>query len=413
MYPDLSYFFHDIFGTQPDNWTSIVKTFGFFLALAFLGSGWVLRSELKRYEEEGLLSSIRKKITINEGFDIQELLMNGLFLFIAGGKLPYIIQNFDQMKADPASVLFSTAGNWIIGIVAALAYGVFYYLSKKDKNTKPKVQQIEIHPYQKTGDIVIIAAISGIVGARLFSILENFDAFLKDPIATIFSGSGLTIYGGLIVAFIVVYWYIKKWNIKPMYMMDIAGMAILVGYGIGRMGCQFSGDGDWGIIAAAQPEWWFLPDWLWAYDYPNNVTNSDLLLEHCSLEKYSEARQSGGRSTEDICEAACGIRYCHKLSAPVYPTPIYETALSFIGFGILWAIRKRIKIAGVLFFLYMIYNGTERFFIEQIRVNERYDYMGLNWSQAQYISALFVLIGIAGVLFLLFKSGKFKKSTDG
>ncbi|HMQ06525.1 MAG TPA: prolipoprotein diacylglyceryl transferase [Saprospiraceae bacterium] len=400
MYPDLSYFLHDIFGTSPDNWASIIKTFGFFLALAFLGSGWVLRSELKRYENEGKLSSVKKKVQVKEGFNLQELLINGLLLFIAGGKVPYIINHFDEMKADPASVIFSSSGIWIIGIVTAAAYIIYYFLTQKGKKATTKVQQVTIHPYEKTGDIVIVAAISGIVGARLFSIFENFDAFIRDPVGNIFSGSGLTIYGGLILAFVVVYWYIKKWGIKPIHMMDISGMAILVGYAIGRLGCQFSGDGDWGIMAAAQPEWWFLPDWLWGYDYPNNVTNTDVLLEHCDSVKFSELRQQGIRNIEILCEQSCGIRYCHRLSAPVYPTPVYETLLSFAGFGILWILRKRIHIAGMLFFMYMVYNGIERFFIEEIRVNERYDFAGLYWSQAQYISALFAITGIAGIFYL-------------
>lgn len=62
--------------------------------------------------------------------------------------------------------------------------------------------------------------------------------------------------------------------------------------------------------------------------------------------------------------------------------------------------RKKIKIAGILFFIYMIYNGIERFFIETIRVNEKYNYFGVEWSQAQYISIGFVLVGLAGVLYL-------------
>ena len=96
----------------------------------------------------------------------------------------------------------------------------------------------------------------------------------------------------------------------------------------------------------------------------------------------------------------CGMRYCHQLEPAVYPTPIYETVISLIGFGILYFLRNRIKIAGMLFFIYMIFNGIERFFIEQIRVNERYDFLGLNWSQAQYISMGFVLVGLAGTYYL-------------
>jgi prolipoprotein diacylglyceryltransferase len=406
MYPDLSYFLHDLFGSDLDNFTSVVKTFGFMLALAFVGSGWVLRSELKRHEEEGTLSPIVKKISSIEGFNWSELLTNAFILLFIASKIPYISSNFSAFKGDPASIIFSKAGSWGIGLFVALLYTGYYIYAKKGKSAQPRIQSVTIHPYQKTWDIVIWAAISGILGARLFSIFENMDGFFRDPIGTLFSGSGLTVYGGVIVGFIAVYWYIKKWGIKPLTMMDISGMAILVGMAIGRMGCQLAGDGDWGIVAAAQPDWWFLPDWIWAYDYPNNVGNDNILLEGCDPDKYADVIRQRGMGAEEACEAACGYRYCHKLGDPVYPTPIYEMVLYSIGFAILWLSRKKIKVAGVLFFMYMIYNGLTRFFIEKIRVNETYDFMGFDWSQAQIISIGFILAGIAGIVYLVKKAPK-------
>lgn len=65
-------------------------------------------------------------------------------------------------------------------------------------------------------------------------------------------------------------------------------------------------------------------------------------------------------------------------------------------FAILWFLRKRIKAAGVLFFIYLIFNGIERFIIEIIRVNDRYDFLGMQLSQAQIIAIFLVLIGIIG-----------------
>jgi prolipoprotein diacylglyceryltransferase len=408
MYPDLSYLLHDIFGTELDNAFSVIKTFGFMLAMAFLGSGWVLRSELKRYEEEGILSSVKKKISEVKGFHLPEFIINGLIAFFLGGKIPFIMNNFNDFKSDPASILFSKSGNWAIGVIVMLAYGAYYFFSNKGKSSKPIVREIELHPYQKSADIVIVSAISGVAGARLFSIFENLDGFAKDPIGTVFSGSGLTVYGGVIVGFIVVYWYVKKFGIKPIHMMDISGMAILVGLAIGRLGCQLSGDGDWGIIAAAQPESWFLPDWMWAYDYPNNVGNDNILMEGCNQQAYNEALSIRSNTIEDACEAGCGYRYCHELGKPVYPTPIYEVILYTLGFGILWIFRRRIKIAGILFFMYMIYNGFVRFMIEKIRVNDKYEILGFNWSQAQYISIAFILVGLAGIAYLIVKSKKQK-----
>jgi prolipoprotein diacylglyceryl transferase len=262
--------------------------------------------------------------------------------------------------------------------------------------------KITVHPHQKTWDIIMMAALSGVLGSKLFSILENLDDFFQDPLGQLFSGSGLTVYGGIILAFITVYWFVRKNNIKPIYMMDIAGMGILLGYAIGRIGCQISGDSDWGVVAPPQPAWWFLPDWLWSYHYPNNVSNDGVTVNGCN----ADAITSMKGYIEERCKMVCGMRYCHQLDPKVFPTPIYETVLSLIGFGLLFIYRKRNKIPGLLFFLYMIFNGVERFLIEFIRINEKYKILGFNYSQAQYISILFVLIGIAGVIFLISKNKK-------
>jgi phosphatidylglycerol:prolipoprotein diacylglycerol transferase len=164
------------------------------------------------------------------------------------------------------------------------------------------------------------------------------------------------------------------------------------------MGCQLSGDGDWGIVAAAIPDWWFLPEWLWSYTFPNNVNNAGGLIAGCDPEAYRSV--VGSVSIEQRCQTACGMRYCHELKEGVYPTSIYEILMTFTGLGLLWIWRRKIKIGGMVFALYLIFNGVERFFIETIRVNERYDYFGLNWSQAQFISVGFVIAGILSVLYL-------------
>ena len=129
------------------------------------------------------------------------------------------------------------------------------------------------------------------------------------------------------------------------------------------------------------------------------------LIAGCDPAAYNETFANRSLEIEQRCQTACGMRYCHELKEGVYPTSIYEIIISFIGLGLLWVWRKKIKIAGMVFSLYLIYNGIERFFIETIRVNERYDYFGLNWSQAQFISIGFILLGIIGVIYLL-KYGK-------
>jgi len=88
----------------------------------------------------------------------------------------------------------------------------------------------------------------------------------------------------------------------------------------------------------------------------------------------------------------------------VYPTPIYEVFMSLIIFGILWSLRKRIKIPGMLFFIYMILNGVERFWIEKIRVNDKLPLWDL--TQAEIISALIFFGGIIGAFIVWQRSKK-------
>ena len=376
MYPDLSYFFHDLFGIAPDNGLSVFKTFGLFLVLAFLASAYVLYLELKRKESIGQFKAVKGTRIIGAKASPIEIASNALFGFIIGFKLVYLAMNFPEFKLNPAAVLLSTKGNLIAGLLAALGFGFYrYWDAKRNSLDKAVTKEVDIHPYERVGDITMVAAISGIIGARLFSILENMESFLNDPIGQIFSGSGLTIYGGLILAFITVYWYIKKRGMKPIHMMDATAPAVMMGYAVGRMGCQLSGDGDWGIPnSLAKPDWFIFPDWAWSYDYARNVINEGSKIPDC-----------------------INI-HCSFLNPGVFPTPLYEVIFSLISFAILWSLRKRFKKAGMIFSLYLILNGIERFFIEFIRVNEKYEFLGQNWSQAQYIAIGFLILGIIGLI---------------
>ena len=387
MYPDISYFFHDLLGTSPDNGLSILKTFGVFLILAFIASAYVLNLELKRKEKDGLLTGSIEKERIGFPATWQEIATNALFGFILGFKLPYIFQHFQEFRPDPASVILSGKGTWLWGMIAAAGFAYFkYWDSKKRALDKPLLKEIKVMPHDRIGDITILAAISGIIGARLFSILEseeNIKAFIQDPLDQLLSGSGLAIYGGLIVAFITVYRYVVKKGMKPIHVMDAVAPALIVGYGVGRMGCQFSGDGDWGIVnTAPAPNWWFLPDWAWSYTYPHNVLNDGIPMEGCTWD------------------------YCHQLAEGVYPTPLYEVFFSLIIFIILWSLRKRFKVAGMIFFIYVLLNGIERFFIEKIRTNPDISLFGMEATQAEYVAGLLILTGIIGMVYLWIKREK-------
>jgi len=98
-----------------------------------------------------------------------------------------------------------------------------YFQGQKTKTDQPKQVTRVVHPHDRVGDIIVLAAIFGILGSRLFSILENMDTFLRDPIGQLFSGSGLTIYGGFILATIACNCsstYTRLWH-RPFRLSDI------------------------------------------------------------------------------------------------------------------------------------------------------------------------------------------------
>src|SRR5690606_38012565 len=90
-------------------------------------------------------------------------------------------------------------------------------------------------------------------------------------------------------------------------------------------------------------------------------------------------------------------RFCHELPVGVYPTSLYEFIACLVLFGILWFIRKKIRYAGMLFAIYLIFSGLERFTIELIRVNSKYNAFGLSFTQAEMISVFMILAGVVGI----------------
>ncbi|TAK30392.1 MAG: hypothetical protein EPO28_18810 [Saprospiraceae bacterium] len=383
MYPDLSYLFHDLFGTQPDNWTSVFKTFGMMLVIAILTAAWFFYIELKRKAKEGLYQPSKVKVVTGEPATMWELASNAIFGFLVGFKVVYIVQHFQEFKGDAAGVLLSAKGSFLAGLAFAAVFAAMrWWEKKKQALPKPRVQVIDVYPHDRIGDLTVTAAITGILGAKIFAILEAPAGFMADPFGTFFSGSGLAIYGGLICGYLGVTWYLKRHHIPFWPTADAVAPALIISYGVGRIGCMMAGDGDWGITAAPQPGWWFLPDWIWSFDFPQNVNRDGIPIEGCQW------------------------IYCNRLENPVYPTPLYEIFASFLIGGILWGLRKRLTIPGMLFFVYLILNGFERFWIEKIRVNVKYEWMPLQPTQAEIIAALFFLVGIVGVVWLWKRNGK-------
>jgi phosphatidylglycerol---prolipoprotein diacylglyceryl transferase len=192
------------------------------------------------------------------------------------------------------------------------------------------------------------ALLGGLIGARLDFVIENYDDVKGDLLGNILSGSGLVWYGGAIGGAIGVFIWAWWRGYLNLALLDLAAPALALGYAIGRVGCQVSGDGDYGKA-------WDGP---WAMAYPDG--------------------------TEPI-------------DTPVHPTPIYETLAMGLVALLLWRLRDRLT-NGLLFALYLLLAGAERFLVEFLRRN---DDVALGLTQAQLIS---VVMMVAGALWLLLAS---------
>lgn len=382
MYPNLYYFFYDVFGLKI-SFLKAVNSFGFFVALAFLAALSTYRSELKRKEEEELLPVKNIQKTIGLPASMFDILSNSLLGFLLGFKLIYAIVNSEVFSDFPA-FLFSSQGNIIGGLLGAVALGYWrYYEGQKEKLPEPKVIDSTFHSYDHLGTILILAVVFGFLGAKLFAYLENpipISEFLADPFR------GLTMYGGLICAAIAITIYFKRNNLPVLHFYDGAAPGLMLAYGIGRIGCHVSGDGDWGIDNTSPKPGWlsWIPDWAWAYKYPNNVNSSGIPIPGCDYEE----------------------KYCNALEVAVYPTPFYEFLMCVALFFVLWYFRKKIKTAGALFMLYLSFNGIERFLIESIRINEPYTFLGIESTQAQLISLTLLFAGLVGFVYLVTRKPK-------
>ena len=381
MYPNIYFALKDIFGIDLPGF-KLVNSFGFFVALAFLICAWVLTLELRRKQQQGLFTYTEETLTIGANASLSELLVNFLLGFVFGYKIAGAFTIPDALS-DPQAYILSARGSLPIGLLVGFIFGGLKWWEKyKQRLDTPETRTVRIWPHDRVGDIVILAAAFGFLGAKIFHNLENWGDFVKDPVGSMISFSGLTFYGGLICAGIAIIWYARKHKISPIYLCDCMATTMMLAYALGRVGCQVSGDGDWGITNTNPKPFSFMPDWLWAYTYPHNVIG------------------------EGVPIAGCTGQFCNQLPVPVYPTALYEIIICLILFFVLWFVRKRIKIPGQLFGLYLVFNGMERFFIEKIRVNTKYDFLPFHPTQAEIISLLLI---IAGSLFLTQSKKWFRK----
>jgi phosphatidylglycerol---prolipoprotein diacylglyceryl transferase len=201
------------------------------------------------------------------------------------------------------------------------------------------------------------ALTGGVVGSRVYFVIQNYDSVKHDLLGSLFSGSGLVWYGGAIGGAAAVALWAWYRGFLGLALLDLAAPALALGYAIGRCGCQLSGDGDYG-----KP--WGGP---WAMSYPHGTLPTDRTVQ---------------------------------------ATPIYETLAMGLGAWLLWQLRDRYR-AGVLFAIYLVYAGAERFLVEFIRRNHA---VALGLTAAQLESLAMMLVG--GIWLLLCK-GTFEVNEGG
>lgn len=242
---------------------------------------------------------------------------------------------------NPGPVLVDLPGPFDLqsyGVMMALAFAVGGLLGQREMERRGL-------PGEAAWSLVLAAVVGGLVGSRLLAVLDQGEAFLRDPVGQLLTGGGYTFYGGLIGGFATVTWMMRRRGLPWLRTVDCIAPSLAIGQALGRVGCQLSGDGDWGVATT-------LP---WGMAYPNALAGWD---------------------------AAPGVR--------VHPTPLYEALAYGAVFALLWSIRKRDQPPGCLLWEYLLLVPFFRFWIEFLRINP--PVLG-PLSQAQVISLGLMTIG--------------------
>jgi phosphatidylglycerol---prolipoprotein diacylglyceryl transferase len=214
-------------------------------------------------------------------------------------------------------------------------------------------------------DAVGVAAyttVGGVVGAKLWHVLEEPALLMHQPLQVLFDRAGFAWFGGLLAGIAVLLWAGRQARIGGLGMLDLAAPAVAVGYGVGRIGCLVSGDGDYGIPS-------HLP---WAMSFPHGLVPTD---------------------------------------QRVHPTPIYEFLVALLIARYLWwrgtkmGEEPRLPL-GQITGEYLVLTGVARFLVEFIRINPRI-YWGMSNAQVASLGSI-----VAGFLLILWARWRSTTSTS-
>lgn len=217
--------------------------------------------------------------------------------------------------------------------------------------------------------ITILAVVFGISGAKMLFLIEEWSTFIRNPIGEAFSPGGLTWYGGFILGMIVISVYVHRKKIPFLKIWDGLAMGLIIAYGVSRIGCHLSGDGDYGYPTT-------LP---WGTVYAKGTSPPSRAF---AIFPEITSRYPGGIVPD---------------STPCHPTPVYEFLLGMAGFALMWNLRKRPWPDGMMFMVYLMLSSVFRFSVEFLRLNPR---LLFGLSEAQLIAIPLFVTGLAGAYFL-------------
>jgi len=210
--------------------------------------------------------------------------------------------------------------------------------------------------------VVLWGALGGIIGARLYDVVDNWRLYMANPVSIVWSGAGFVWFGGFIGGVTAACFVARHYKVSVGATADMCAPALAIGQALGRIGCHLSGDGDWGLPSTVP----------WAVAYTRAIVGWG-----------PQTVLKLGPHDELVSGFFPGVR--------VHPTSIYEAILYAGVFLFLWSMRRRAGIAGRIFYLYLVLLGGCRFLVEFLRVNPRVLF-GL--SESQLIGLAMVVAGL-------------------